>query len=69
MISKHSYEKGVVLVRCPGCQNLHLIADRLGWFEDDSWDVEKILKERGEQAKIVNDVMELTEEDIVGKKE
>ena len=22
-----------VLVRCSGCQNLHLIADRLGYFE------------------------------------
>ena len=32
-ISANSYENGVVLVRCPGCQSLHLIADRLGYFE------------------------------------
>ena len=29
--TKHSYEKGVVLIICPGCKNKHLIADNLGW--------------------------------------
>lgn len=50
-ISKPSYQSGVVLVRCPGCNKLHLIADRLGYFGDESADVESLLAARGERVK------------------
>jgi protein import protein ZIM17 len=74
-ITDHAYRHGVVLVRCPGCQNLHLIADRLGWFEERGgdgrgWDVEKLVEEAGENVKAVSgdDILELTLKDIVGTK-
>lgn len=30
--TKHSYEKGVVIIVCPECKNMHLVADNLGWY-------------------------------------
>ena len=39
VIKKHAYENGVVVVRCPACKNLHLIADRLAYFGED-WSVQ-----------------------------
>jgi hypothetical protein len=39
-----AYREGVVIVRCPGCDNLHLIADRLGWFEDGGVDVQQLME-------------------------
>ena len=53
--SKDSYNKGVVIVRCEGCDSLHLIADNLGWFDKDgvkreSINVETLLKEKGESV-------------------
>ena len=52
-ISKHSYEKGVVLVRCACCNRPHLIADNLGWFGEHKENIEQILAERGEEVRRV----------------
>ncbi|CAD5123847.1 DgyrCDS12153 [Dimorphilus gyrociliatus] len=46
--SKISYEKGVVIIKCPGCNNNHLIADNLGWFRDKKINIEDLMKEKGE---------------------
>uniref|UniRef100_A0A0G4HB80 DNL-type domain-containing protein n=1 Tax=Chromera velia CCMP2878 TaxID=1169474 RepID=A0A0G4HB80_9ALVE len=57
--SKQAYHNGVVLVRCPGCDSLHLVADHLGWFEDDNKTIEDIMRERGEKVRTLNDLVHL----------
>jgi protein import protein ZIM17 len=74
-ISKHGYNHGVVLVRCAGCKSLHLIADRLGIFEDKGWDIQKYLEENATKLdakgfKFITDdnIMELHASDIAETK-
>lgn len=45
-MSRVTYETGIVIVRCPNCRNLHLIADRLGWFGEPG-SVEDFLRHQG----------------------
>ncbi|MED6203695.1 hypothetical protein PIB30_001939 [Stylosanthes scabra] len=67
-VCRESYEKGVVVARCGGCNNLHLIADRLGWFGEPG-SIEDYLAARGEEVKKGPiDTLNLTLEDIAGKK-
>ncbi|KAM1708012.1 hypothetical protein ACFX15_001015 [Malus domestica] len=66
--SRESYEQGVVVARCGGCNNLHLIADHLGYFGQPS-SIEQFLAARGEEVKKGSaDTLNLTLEDIAGKK-
>ena len=51
-ISRQAYENGVVIARCPGCDNLHLIADRLNFF-GDNWDIEGLMEKHGESIDVV----------------
>ncbi|KAJ8555339.1 hypothetical protein K7X08_012835 [Anisodus acutangulus] len=67
-VCRESYEKGVVVARCDGCNNIHLIADRLGWFGEPG-SVEDFLAARGEEVKKgCADTLGFTLEDLAGKK-
>jgi len=53
--TRRSYERGIVIVQCPGCQNRHLIADHLGWFKDSTEEgklrtIEDIMRAKGEKV-------------------
>lgn len=56
MMSHLAYTKGVVIVRCDGCDNNHLIADNLNWFTDmeGKRNIEDILREKGETVRRMN---------------
>ncbi|KAI5078109.1 hypothetical protein GOP47_0007933 [Adiantum capillus-veneris] len=65
-MSRETYEKGVVIARCGGCKNLHLIADRLGWFGEPG-SVEDFLNHKGvEIRKGTEESYEFSVEDLAG---
>ena len=54
---RHSYERGTVIVTCPGCKSHHLVADNLGWFLDgpEGTNIEDIMASKGETVRRVVD--------------
>lgn len=64
-ISKVAYQKGVVIVKCDGCSNNHLIADNLNWFTDMNGkrNIEDILREKGEEVKKFSGFLESIKKD------
>ncbi|KAL9650831.1 hypothetical protein ABK040_001881 [Willaertia magna] len=55
--SKHSYNKGVVVTRCSNCNQLHLIADNLGYFNKGK-NLEEIYGNVVKQSDLANKVTE-----------
>ncbi|CEL99010.1 unnamed protein product [Vitrella brassicaformis CCMP3155] len=58
--AKKAYHEGIVVVRCDGCQSLHLVADHLAWFTDEESDIETMMAAKGEQV-----LRTLTEEHLL----
>ncbi|KAJ3216853.1 hypothetical protein HDU67_008855 [Dinochytrium kinnereticum] len=53
LMTKKAYETGVVIIICDGCNNKHLIADHLGWFDTTQGPlgtIEDIMSRKGEQV-------------------
>ncbi len=68
--TKQSYYTGLVIVQCPGCKSLHLVADNLGWFnnnhvptEIEPHNVEQYLKLKGEMVKKISSDYQLSPEE------
>ena len=55
------------MIRCENCDSLHLIADNLGWFEDESVNIEQIMARQGEkvQTNITDEAVEFTANESV----
>ena len=47
LVSKLSFERGTVMIKCAQCNNLHLLADHLNWHGEGKQNLQQILsKER-----------------------
>ena len=48
-MSTGAYLKGVVIIKCHGCESKHLISDHLGWFDTlkTKGTIEEILRDKG----------------------
>ena len=56
-MSKKAYNEGVVIIKCDGCKNLHLMADHLQWFDTTkaaTGTIEEIMRKKGESVTKLN---------------
>ena len=49
--AKRSFHHGTVLIRCPSCENLHVIADHLKVTADKAFTIEDLMREKGHLVK------------------
>ncbi|KAL4784313.1 DNL zinc finger-domain-containing protein [Aspergillus varians] len=47
-VSKHGYHRGTVLIRCPSCENRHVISDNLNIFFDKNKTLDDLMAESGQ---------------------
>ena len=50
-----------MLIRCETCNSLHLIADNLGWFNDEKSNIETIMEEKGEKITTIQNKEEIND--------
>lgn len=50
MFTKKAYHNGIVVIKCDGCKNFHLIADNLGWFGKCT-NIEELMNDKQEEIK------------------
>lgn len=60
------------MVRCGGCDKIHLVADNLGWFQDQPSNLDTLyngqVKKVHDQVAIVKFLQKAFEEDAVNNK-